>query len=380
MNTSAPKITIPAFIASPLPFRLIKRSTNDNWNPDIDDINKFTYDYVRLHRVSGTIDIGLPKPYTMAVTFDGSFILPAIKKYSDITTAVDEFNNFFGSLLLGGVFTQAVDATFLQRCFVHKNYYFETVHQPLNSFVELKNNFRHKHASVKDNIILMDCESILLHDISIAYLAGRAILQKVTNLSPSFLIKGMSTYINNSFAESLVNNWLSVEQILDNIWQKKVVQDQSPGTIKGRQDFLKDNRTWTTAAKTELFFQKGLINERLYNQISKARKARNNFVHTGTNPSKEEAETAFSLLFFLLSLVVSDFKEQNIFDKLLLKYKKIDPIKRNFYDKKPSSFKIEAVSYWLNAPIPPIPGSNNWDEQLYPYDIGFDFDNQGDTR
>ncbi len=81
---TSPKIIIPAFIASPLPFRLIKRTPKDSWNPTIEDINKHKYDYVRLHRVSGTIDIGLQKPYTLAVTFDGSFILPAIKKYEEI--------------------------------------------------------------------------------------------------------------------------------------------------------------------------------------------------------------------------------------------------------------------------------------------------------
>lgn len=374
MNAKTKRVVIPGYIASPLPFRLIKRSVKDEWNPNIDNINSHTYDYVRLHRISGTIDIGLPKPFTLAVTFDGSFILPAIEKYAEVAVAVDEFNNFFGCLLLGGVFTQAVDATFLQKCVAYKNYYFETVHAPLNSFVDLKNNFRHKHSSVKDNIILMDCESVLLNEVVSAYKVGQQILNKVVNLSPSFLIKGMSTYINNSFAESLVNNWLSIEQILDNIWQTRIVRSQTSHSINGRQDFLKDNRTWTTAAKTELFFQKNLINEALYNQISKARKARNNFVHTGVNPSKIEAETAFNLLFSLLSLVVSDFSEQDIFIELISKYKGIDPIKRNFYDKKPDKFKIDDNTYWLDSPIPPIPGDEKWKNEEYNYDIGFDFD------
>lgn len=236
------KIVIPAFIASPLPFRLIKRSPKDVWNPTIENINQHTYDYVRLHRISGTIDIGLQKPYTMAVTFDGSFILPAIKKYEDVTVAVDEFNNFFGSLLLGGIFTQSVDATFLQKCAVYKTYYFETINAPLNSFVELKNSFRHKHSSVKNNIILLDSNFILLDDVDEAYDKGKQVLEKVKNLSPSFLIKGTSAFINNSFAESLINNWLSIEQILDNIWQHEVLEKKPSIVISGRQDFLKDKQ------------------------------------------------------------------------------------------------------------------------------------------
>ena len=368
------KIIIPAFIASPLPFRLIKRSQKDNWNPTIKEINKHTYDYVRLHRVSGTMDIGLQKPYTLAVTFDGSFILPAIKKYEEITVAVDEFNNFFGSLLLGGIFTQSVDATFLQKCIVYKNYYFETMYPPINSFVELKNSFRHKHSSVKDNIILLDSNFILLADLGDAYQKGKTFLEKVKNLSPSFLIKGTTAFINNSFAESLINNWLSIEQILDNIWQTSILQKQIQVTISGRNDFLKDNRTWTSAAKAEMFFQKGFIDATLYNQISIARKARNYFVHTGENPSKKDAETAFNALFSLLSLAVTNFADSTNFNVLIEKYKAIDPIKRNFYDKKKKEFKIEEVEYWLDAAIPPIPGSEKWDGKNYKYDIGFDFE------
>jgi len=368
------KIIIPGFIASPLPFRLIKRSEKDNWSPSIEDINKHTYDYVRLHRVSGTMDIGLEKPYTLAVTFDGSFILPAIKKYEEITVAVDEFNNFFGCLLLGGIFTQAVDATFLQKCIVYKSYYFETRFPPINSFVELKNSFRHKHSSVKDNIILYKSDYILLTDLMDAYKNGKLHLDKIKNLSPSFLIKGTTAFINNSFAESLINNWLSIEQILDNIWQTKILKTIPSVSISGRNDFLKDNRTWTSAAKAEMLFQLNLIDSIIYNKISIARKARNYFVHTGENPSKSDAETAFISLFSLLSLVVSEFKTSTLFSELIETYKNLDPIKRNFYDKKKTEFKVEEVDVWLDAPIPPIPGSDKWEDAKYPYDLGFDFE------
>jgi hypothetical protein len=368
------KIIIPGILSSPLPFRLIKRSEKDNWNPSIEDINKHTYDYVRLHRVSGTIDIGIGKPYTLAVTFDGSFILPAIKKYHEVTVADDEFNSFFGCLLLGGIFTQAVDATYIQKCIVYKNYYFETMFPPINSFVDLKNSFRHKHASVKDNIILYNSNFILLNEVTEAYKIGKEYLDKIKNLSPSFLIKGTTAFINNSFAESLINNWLSIEQILDNIWQMKILKNTPSVSIAGRNDFLKDNRTWTSAAKTEMLFQLNLIDELLYNKISVARKARNYLIHTGENPSKKDAEIAFVSLFSLLSLVVSGFTSTTIFSELLEKYKNLDPIKRNFYDKKKTEFTVEEVDVWLDAPIPPIPGNEKWDEIKYSYDLGFDFE------
>src|ERR1700709_1498826 len=54
------------------------------------------------------------------------------------------------------------------------------------------------------------------------------------------------------------------------------------------------------------------------------------------------------------------------FSQRLLKHtKKLDPIKRNFYDKKKMEFKVEEVDVWLDAPIPPIPGSDKWEEEKY---------------
>jgi len=371
------KILIPGILASPEPFRFIKRSDKDIWSPTIENINKSSYDYVKLHRFSGTIDIGLPDKYTLAVTFDGSFIIPAIPVFQNIHVAVDKFNDFFGRLLLGGLYVQAIDATYVQKCLVYENHYFKSINTANNAFVELKNSFRHKHASVKDNIILHDTNYVLLKDLTDAFELGSKYFDKIKNLTPSILAKGVSSFVNNSFAESLIYNWVSIEQIIDFIWEKEFIDKKIKETIVGRKDFLKDNRTWTSSTKIEMFYQNEIINEKTYNQLSIIRKARNKFVHTGLTPDKESANLAYNTLFDFISLVDSNYQFDNIFDPLKNKYEKLDPIKRTFYDKRPST--IENVQFWLNAPIPDVPGDDKWDSSKYEYSIGFEFENKTNT-
>jgi hypothetical protein len=371
------KILIPGILASPEPFRFIKRSEKDIWNPTIHNINQHSYDYVKLHRFTGTIDIGLPDKHTLAVTFDGSFIIPAIPEFKNIHIAVDKFNDFFGRLLLGGVYIQAIDATYVQKCLVYQNHYFKSFDMANNAFVELKNSFRHKHASVKDNIILQNTNYILLKDLIEAFESGSKYFAKIKNLTPSILVKGVSAFINNSFAESLIYNWVSIEQIIDFIWEKELVNLKNKEVVVGRKDFLKDNRTWASSTKIEMFYQKEIIDVKVYNKLSIIRKARNRFIHTGSTPEKDTAEVAYSTLFELISLVDSNYKINNKFDSIKKQYENLDPIKRTFYDKRPSI--IENVQYWLDAPIPDIPGDEKWDSNKYEYEIGFEFEKKAST-
>jgi hypothetical protein len=47
----------------------------DKWDPTLEQINDRTYDYVKLSRISGFVDIGIT-PYSIGIGFDGSLILP----------------------------------------------------------------------------------------------------------------------------------------------------------------------------------------------------------------------------------------------------------------------------------------------------------------
>lgn len=367
------RFIIPGLMASPEPFRLIRWSEKDNWDPMIEDINKGTYDYVRLHRLTGMIDIGLPDKHTLAITFDGSFILPALPQFFDLTSSVDVFNSFFGRLLLGGIYTKAIDATYIQNCTVQADHYVKPHGQALNAFVGMKNKLRVKHADPIDTIILYETNFITLRELYDAYEKGAKYLDKIKNLTPAIICKGVSSYINNSYSESLIYNWLSIEQILDRIWNDHMIKGESREQIKGRKAFLQDNRSWTIATKVEMFYQQKLLNKDLYNQLNIIRKARNKFVHTGAIPSKVEAGMAYRTTFELISLVTSDFKETTNFNELLAKYEATDPIQREFYDKKERRIPFSEVKFWYNRPIPDIPGDEKWNQDTYPYDVDWGF-------
>lgn len=83
MTDSSDKVNhsrhVPVIIGNCAPFRLVNRKT-DKWEPTLEQINNRTYDYVKLCRLSMFIDVGI-KPYSIAVSFDGSLILPGLKNF-----------------------------------------------------------------------------------------------------------------------------------------------------------------------------------------------------------------------------------------------------------------------------------------------------------
>src|SRR5690349_2051092 len=85
---------VPVIIGNCSPFRLIFR-ISDTWNPTLRQINDRKYDYVKLCRLSMFLDVGIA-PYSMAISFDGSFILPALGKFRNRDVALQKFNETLG--------------------------------------------------------------------------------------------------------------------------------------------------------------------------------------------------------------------------------------------------------------------------------------------
>ena len=63
---------VPLVMAVSTPLKLIAKDGRDRWKPSLQDINRSTYDYLKLNRASGFID-GNVSPYMMLVGFDGSW-------------------------------------------------------------------------------------------------------------------------------------------------------------------------------------------------------------------------------------------------------------------------------------------------------------------
>ena len=105
-STKSTEVHIPIIIGNYAPFRLVLRD-QDSWEPTLEQINDRGYDYVKLSRLSCFIDVGIT-PVSLGIGFDGSLILPATKDFNDRHKATDKFNETLGILLLGGVYSEAI--------------------------------------------------------------------------------------------------------------------------------------------------------------------------------------------------------------------------------------------------------------------------------
>mgnify|MGYP006977014348 FL=1 len=97
------EISIPILISNFKPFRLICRDKFDIWNPSLEQINKSTYDYVKLHRASKFFDANLPRKMPACLGFDGSLIFPFIEEFQNDDFVIEEFNRILASIFIGGV-------------------------------------------------------------------------------------------------------------------------------------------------------------------------------------------------------------------------------------------------------------------------------------
>lgn len=352
---------VPVLIASISPFRLIKRDKHDRWDPSTDELNSRSYDYVKLNRLSTFVEADLPKPFSMAVSFDGCLLLPALPEFKERQKALDVFNKVLGKMLLGGLYFEAVSPTDITFGRLHFNGYFSG-QSGLGENAKFRTAIRTKHVGNLDVIRLWNPPILMVNEIHDALRKGKEIVNVIPNLSLPILLNGTTYLVNNQWSESLTSIWTSIEQVVSHIWEDQILNKITESeNISGRKEFLKDYRTWSISTKIELLFQKKLIDKNTYQLLNLARKSRNDFVHKGVNPTKPHAHSAIEGLFRLISKVSSNYKKTSTLLSLLKIFKSHDQL-----NKKPKKvYKINEVSHWL--PLPPIPGSKEWGDK--PYEI-----------
>lgn len=351
----------PAIVAYTDPFRFVYREENEEWDPDLDDVNNDNYDYVRLHRLSTSFDIGLDSPLCLHVGFNGALIIPYIPKYHPINKAVHDLNEFLGELLLGGVYSEAVYPRDLNRGIVYQTGYFRSFGGAQGASSQIHQTLQGKVASPVHSIMLIDPEYVLAEDMHDARKSGKAISDRIESLSVELVLRGVTGYVGRAWAEALTHLWICIEQIVSLLWNENFVDGGvSPSVpITGRQDFLNDVRTWTTSTRLEMIYQQSLINDTTYQLLRRAKKARNDLVHEGEMPSQEEAEAALDVLFRLIAVVCE--KEVVHHEQMVDRYKSRDPIKAR---ESRSEVSSEDIDYWM-GPLPPIPGEKEWGDEEY---------------
>ncbi|MBL4561767.1 MAG: hypothetical protein JKX79_12375 [Labilibaculum sp.] len=349
---------IPIVIGNCRPFRIIERET-DNWNPTLEQINGKDYDYVKLHRMSTFIDIGIA-PFSLGIGYDGSLVLPATKDFATKENTLEKFNQTLGILLLGGIYSESVQPDNISYGTLFFNGYIKIHGGSTGLIAGFHKSIRSKLVGTMDAISLLNPKSISTDEIEKAYKKGKEIFDKLNNLSPNMLLDGTSHYVKNQWSESLIFLWTSVEQLINQIWEKEVINKEIDGVIEGRKSFLKDFRTWTTSARIEALFQQGFIPIEVYKLLNLARKTRNDFIHNGKQLNKEKVDNALTGLFELISLIVSDYKSTT---KLAETLNTITQNQRGELFPKKTKLEKNKVTHWLETPA--IPGDKHWGDKEY---------------
>jgi len=306
----------PLIMAVSAPIKLFTKDGRDRWNPTLKQINNSTYDYLKLNRASGFID-GNVTPYAMLVGFDGTLALPAFPEFSQHDKALQIFNRVFLEMLLGGIYTEAAAPADIVRGILYKTGYIRIFGESGIS-ASLHSALRDRSASSTDSIRLLDLKPTKLSDLEKAVKQGRKIVNKCTPLSHEIVLAGCSHFVSGALAEALTCLWTSIEQLVSRLWQIEVVEKAPMDGVPQRGGFLKDYRVWTTSARIELLFQKKLFDAELYRSLNEARKARNNFIHSGDQPDLSAATAALNSLFYLMSLCATDYVDIHTLDDRVL--------------------------------------------------------------
>ncbi|MCA8970985.1 MAG: hypothetical protein KDC95_14425 [Planctomycetes bacterium] len=336
------------------PFRLVLRD-GDKWDPSLEAINDRTYDYVKLCRLSLSLNIGI-EPFGLGVCFDGTFFLPALPQYRERPRAVEEFNAALSRIVLGGVYCEAVSPADVGASTMS--------HAGYTMFSCAKGASARFHAAARmqsiaalDVMRLYKPETIRASELASAYNKGKRVLDKLPSFPSEIVLYASSHFVRHQWSECLIHAWTLSERLIEIAWAMRVVP---PNVDRARRDFLQDQRAWTSATKLEVLLQIRALPEQLVMSLNVVRKARNRLVHDGKSPDYSNASMAIRSMFELLSMVASDFVSDVDFE---------DTVELVTKRSRPELFPQEEddpldPTHFLE--LPPVPGFSGWsDDEEY---------------
>jgi hypothetical protein len=340
------KRRVPCLIAYLDPFRIVEHDTLSPWQATLEEVNALRWDYVKLHEIVGGIDVGLEAPYHLVVTRDGALALPPIKSLQVDHATVEFFNRCLASFLIGGVYCEAISSDSLDLGSVIDWKYVRSQGTGRAAPNRFHKQIRYQKASVLEAILLMDARTVRFSDLVTAMKTGLSVLDQITRLRGDLLLKGVTGIARRDWSAGLSNLWIVIEQLVSHIWDEEIIKKAgATGSPKSRRDQLSDNRTWTVAVKLEMLHQKDYLNADALQELSMARKARNDLAHEGQTPSEASAFAALSGVRRLLR-VIMPYQHIPLFDLDLSDHAISDPL---------SPRKLEGEpKYWIA--IPKLPG------------------------
>ena len=274
------------------PFTLVIPDNEKPLEVDLDEINNNSYNHGKLCRIVTKMPIKSHEPESL-ICYDGAIAIPMIKELGKKENAVDYYNDIFCKLLLGGHRCEAVDRRDVVTGQLKNKGMIWPVNFGNSASSNLHAKLRMQMASSLESIILSKPNYIKVSDFERAIKVGAEVFSIIPNLTPTFLIRGVTEMKYRNWDLVLSNLWITVEQLIDFIWQTKYIKNTNyhpkkaiPGRIKSMKE---DNRTWSASVKQEILYQRGLLNEEIIEKLYPARKARNKLVHEGKKVSESIA-------------------------------------------------------------------------------------------
>lgn len=278
------------------------------WKVKLEDINNVSYSSGNLIRIVARFKIdGLD--IDGLICYDGAIAIPRIGKLLHKEDAVNFFNKLFTQLLFCDFKVEGVDLRDIVSGKLYDNYAITTYDFGNSANSQLHTKIRHNYVNNIDSIYLDSPRIIKVGKLLKMMNDGENVLKKIPNLSPKFLMKGITEITYRNWDLVLSNLWIIAEQIIDFLWHSLFLKTQKfhPNkNIDGRLTSLKDDtRTWSTAIKQEILFQNNIITDEIFTQLFNARKVRNKLVHEGKTVDKTVALGLFSAVIELLKISTS---------------------------------------------------------------------------
>jgi hypothetical protein len=343
---------VPALVTYLSPFRIVNPSLESKWQCSIVQVNQQTWDFTQLHEIVGSIDVGLDKPYCLVVSRDGAIALPPLQIFLDTQKAVSFFNKILAALLLGGIYVEAINIDSVEKGSLIDYSYIRSHVSGLSLSSQFHELIRLRMAPPILAIQLYRPRQIVFEDLNNAAAMGFKAINSVVRLVPEYLLKGITGIARKDAGAALSNLWIVVEQLTEELWQRHLKNIDLELDIPGRSSQLSDNRTWTTSVKQEVLYQSNVVDSVTLKALSRARKARNELVHRGREPSFEDAQSALQATRHLLRIATNN-DALGFFSLDLSKHEISDPFA-------PKSTTMHP-EFWM--PIPKLPGEEEIEHQ-----------------
>ena len=284
-NKKKPRPGSTAWVSYIHPFQLIVPDGEKPMDLTLDEVNSNRYDHEELCRIVGILDVLDLARYKMLVCYDGALAIPMCDKYRHKEMAVDIFNKIICQLLLGGILCEAIDQKDVVGGWLYEQRLIWPVNIGESNSSQMNARLRFHYGSHIDLIILSKPRSLAFSEFKNALDIGSQYLRRIPNLTPTFLVRGITEMRYKNWSLSLSNLWITIEQLTDHLWNSSFMGNplmHPKNNILGRSIALKqDNRTWSSSVKQELLYQTKILDDYTFERLYPGRQARNNLVHDG---------------------------------------------------------------------------------------------------